>query len=349
VFETISPILINPKRSSISISLSKRFLLFQFMNKLVNQIEDDPYLNFISVLKNYKVLGKFLHGTVNELYRDRNKFYFKRFFYDGELYTLVKEEIENLYPKYKEIKVIISKHGVIVYDNYKVNDFNVLLLTIHAGTWAPKDIQDKMSISKKERFVQEDVDSDKIYRKIVLDKGGVWINNKLSRFVCDFNRVQNRCIYFNKKEKWLSKNIWNAGLKKQDINKIHYWHIEFYETLQNLLNTYNFNIIFDGHTMQDKLGRPKISFGTRYISPFYRPIVRSMRSKLRSLGYKKIYFNNPYSGGFILKWLNIKFPNLFIFSMEINKKEYMVSDKTRTLKRKLNKKSNDIFNMFDIK
>ena len=63
-------------------------------------MEEDPYLNFVSVLKNYKFLGKFLYGDIQEFYKDRNKFYFKKFFQDRSLWQLVKDDMEYLYPDY---------------------------------------------------------------------------------------------------------------------------------------------------------------------------------------------------------------------------------------------------------
>ena len=99
---------------------------------------------------------------------------------------------------------------------------------------------------------------------------------------------------------------------------------EFYFTLSRLIDTYRFNIIFDGHSMKDAKGRPEISFGTKYIPKFYMPIVRSMQKKLNNLGYNPVSLNVPYSGGYILQWLNSRFPDIFICSMEVNKRLYMV-------------------------
>ena len=82
IYETISPIVIKPHTDHLHISLSKRFIMFQVMNKLVKTIEEDPYFNFIAVLKSYKILGRILSGTVHEFYRDRNRLYFKNFFFD---------------------------------------------------------------------------------------------------------------------------------------------------------------------------------------------------------------------------------------------------------------------------
>ncbi len=348
IFKTISPLLINPTKTSITLSLSRRFFLFQILQKLAKEIEEEPYLNFLTVLKNYKLVGRVLHGTIKEMYKDRNKFYFKNFFLDRDLYELVKKDIEELYPKYKEINVILSKHGTIIYDNYKKNSFNVLLLTIHAGQWVPKEIENKMCLPKIFRKKEEDKDSDKLYSLVVLEKGGIWVSTKLSRFVCDLNRPQNRCIYFKDKEKWLHRKVWKDDLKENDIKKICSWHLEFYATLEKLLESYSFNIIFDGHTMKDKPDRPRVSIGTKYISSFYMPIVRSMRNKLSNLGYKPVLFNKPYGGGFILKWLKAKFPDRFIFSMEFNKKLYMKPNRRVTLKRKLNKIKKDMPKVFEL-
>ena len=75
LFEELSPVLIEPKPTSIKVSLSKRFLIFQILQELGKKIEDDPYLNFISVLENYKVFSELLHDHIKELLRDKNKFY----------------------------------------------------------------------------------------------------------------------------------------------------------------------------------------------------------------------------------------------------------------------------------
>jgi len=131
IFSILSPILINPSKTSITIGLSKRFLIFQMLKRLGKKIEDEPYLNFISVLKNYKVLGRILDGTVYELHRDRNNLYFKNFFVEREVWKLVKEDLEWLMKEHKDaknIKLAITKRGVLVYDNYKKNNFNLLLM-----------------------------------------------------------------------------------------------------------------------------------------------------------------------------------------------------------------------------
>src|SRR3989338_10510422 len=94
VIEHVLPIKVKPGYTSITIGLSKRFFIFQMIKQLVREIEDDPYLNFISFLKNYKILGKFLNGNIQDLYRDRGKSYFRNFFFDTELYELVKKDIE---------------------------------------------------------------------------------------------------------------------------------------------------------------------------------------------------------------------------------------------------------------
>jgi len=347
--ENLSPVLIRPSSSSLTISISKRFFLFKLMNRILNLIEEDPHLNFISILKSYKIFGKFLTGTLHEFYRDRNKLYFKNFFFDMELYEIIKKDIEYLHPKYDDVKMTITKNGVIIYDNYKKNSFNVLLLTIHSGTWVRENIKKKHLVSEKDRMVEEDRDTHKIYSRLVLEKGGIWIDNKKSRFVIDFNRGIERAIYDNysiRKGKY--SDVWKELPTKSEYRNIFNTYREFYFMLSTLVDTYKFNIIFDGHSMKDLPGRPNISFGTRYIPNFYIPIVKSMQRKITSMGYSPVLLNTPYGGGYILKWLSTKYPNVFIFSMEVNKKLYMNKNRTKSLKKKLEKVSSDLTNIFDI-
>jgi N-formylglutamate amidohydrolase len=351
IIEHLSPIVVNSKSATISVGLSKRFLLFQILKNITKKIEDDPYLNFISVLKNYKIMGRFLHGTLHELHRDRNKSYFRYFFYEKDLYEIIKKDLEWVYIQNKKdwdnIKVTITKRGIIIYDNYQKNNFNVLLLTIHSGTWMRKDIMKKQAISEQQRLLEDDIDTHKIYSPLVLNKGGIWIDSKASRFQCDYNRAPENSIYTNRSEKWL-KVLWKEELSKMQKAWLKEGYKEFYFTLERLIDTYRFNIIFDGHSMRDGKGRPNMSFGTKFIPKFYMPVVHSMRDKLLKIGYNSVSLNNPYEGGYILNWLNDRFPDLFIASMEINKNMYMSKDRRRTINSKLDKISKNITQIFEI-
>lgn len=346
--ETISPILFKPTSSSITISLSKRFFLFNMLNKTVRFIENEPYLNFISLVKNYKVLGRILSGTVKDLYRDRNTMYFKNFFADTELYNLVKKEITYVNKINPEIKVTITRRGLLIFDNYKKNSFNVLLLTIHGGTWVPEWIKKKMAITKEFRYTEEDVESNLLYRDLVLKKNGIWIDNKQSRFACDYNRKPHRTIYFENSEKWLKKNIWKEPPTQKEKEKIMEWYREFYFTLARIVDAYRFNIIFDAHTMKATKTRPNFSFGVKYVPKFYLPIVNSMQQKLIRKGWTPVLINKPYVGGAILRWFNVKFPDVFTFSMEVNKKLYMNKPRTKAYKSNIKKISKIIVDLMNI-
>ena len=347
VIENLTPVMISPKSSSITLSISKRFFLFRMMNKIIRVIEEDPHLNFVALLKSYKVLGRILHGTVYEFYRDRNKLYFKNFFYDKKLYHSVKHDLEFLHREYGDIKMTITKRGVIIYDNYKKNAFNVLLLTVHSGNWIPEKVAKKMHVSTKKRHQEEDRDTHKIYSPLVLQKGGIWIDNKQSRFLIDFNRNGERAIYKDNSEKWI-ESVWKKPLTAAEVKETYKSYYQFYFTLARLVETYQFNIIFDGHSMNPKPGRPEISFGTEYTPDFYMPIVKGMRRKMKSLGYKSVLFNTPYSGGNIVKWLKEKFPSTFIFSMEVNKSLYTTHDQLKSKDSKIAKLADHIPMIFDI-
>jgi len=306
-------------------------------------------MNFISLLKGYKVLGNFLYGTIHEFYRDRNEFYFKNFFIDKELYKIIKEEMETLVKNHPYMRVTITKKGIIIYDNYKKNQFNVLLMTMHGGAWLPKNLNNKIALTPKQTLQEEDMGTSQIYRNIVLKKAGIWIDNKQSRFGCDYNRSMLRCIYSEKSETWLPGNkMWKEDLSKEEISQIHENYKEFYFMLEKLVDAYRFNIIFDGHSMNSKEGRPDLSFGTEHIPRFYLPIVKSMRRKLISLGYHSIKFNTPYGGGHILHWLNKKFPDIFIFTMEINKCIYMNKANDKINSNKAKQLSQNLVQIFDI-
>ena len=326
---------------------ANRFFLFDLMGKIGRVIEEDIHSNFVALLRAHRFLGRILNGKLKEFYQDRNKIYFKKFFLDAKLYKLVKADIEYLYPQYPDVKMTITKRGVIIYDNYQKNVFNVLLLTIHSGIWVPMEIEKKLNISEEERFKEEDVDTNKLYCPLVLEKNGIWIDNKQSRFVVDFNRDLGDAIYSEKSEDWLDI-VWKESLTKKEMDGIHRSYREFYFTLAKLLDSYKFNIIFDGHSMRDKTGRPNISFGTKYIPNFYMPIVKSMQRKMASLEYSPIALDNPYQGGNILNWLSLKFPNLFIIAMEINKKIYMNKDRMKSIKYKIKKIAKDLTEIFNI-
>jgi N-formylglutamate amidohydrolase len=337
---------ISKELDSKQINSKKRFLISSMVNIMTRRIETDLYSNFVSLLKNFNFLGRILNGTIEELYKDRNKSYFKNFFSQAKLYNLIKEDLEWIYEKNKDIKLTITKKGIIIYDNYKKNQFNTLLLTIHSGTWIPEEIHKKQAISSKRRLLEEDIDSHRIYAPLVLEKGGIWIDNKFSRFACDYNRSAANSIYLNNSEKFV-KQIWKEELSDAERKGLLKNYAEFYFTLGHLIETYRFNIIFDGHTMRDTNTRPAISFGIKYIPQFYIPIVKSMQKKLINMNYHPVYLNDPYYGGYILQWLNKRFPDIFTFSMEVNKKLYMTKDRRKTVKKKLNSLVENLKQIFD--
>jgi len=350
-FEEISPITIDPSTTSLTVGISRRFLLFKLFEKLQRKVEDNPQLNFLSNLRSYKLLGEVLTGTLHEFYRDRNNLYFKNFFVDEKLYEIVKDDLTWVHKHAKkrkdDMKITITKRGVVIYDNYRPDQFNVLLMTIHSGTWMRSDIQKKQAISKEDRLLEEDISTQRIYGPIVLQKGGIWIDNKTSRFECDYNRDRNKAIYWDKSEEWLKK-LWKQPLTKSEKEWLLEGYDEFYHTLASLIRSYHFNIIFDGHSMKDGPDRPEFSFGTQYIPKFYMPIVQAMLEKLYSIGYDDVAFDKPFSGGHILQWMKQKFPDRFIFTIEVNKKLYMTKDRTRVLEQNLEKVSKDVASIFDL-
>lgn len=316
------------------------------IRKINDRIESTPHLNFISLLNAYKRVVDVLDGSIGYFYRKRNAIWFKKFFPEEELYELVKKDIELYHEKYPRVKLTITKNGIMVYDNYKKNKFNVLLMTTHGGTWVPEEGLSLMAVSKERILQEDDIGTGLIYGPLVLEKGGIWINTKFSRFFCDLNRERARAIYNNTSEKRV-KNIWKADLTKKQKTKILKNYDYFYYLLNRLIENYRFNMVFDGHSMANEKGRPDFSFGVKCIPLFYMPIVERIRNKLHDHTGKKVDFNNPYKAGYILEYLSNKYRNIFVFSMEINKKLYMGRKSLKINKNKLKKTSKAIKQMFE--
>ncbi|MBU0758213.1 MAG: N-formylglutamate amidohydrolase, partial [Nanoarchaeota archaeon] len=285
---------------------------------------------------------------VHEFYRDIKKPYFRDFFFDKRLYRSIKKDIEWIHSINKDIKVALNKRGLVIYDNYKKNDFNILMLTIHSGHWVPENIIDKHVISAKERAYEEDVGTHKIYGRLVLKNNGIWIDNKLSRYAIDFNRKEEEAIYKDHQEKWL-KHVWKKQLDIAEKRWLFECYERFYLTLESLIDTWRFNVIFDGHSMSDADDRPDISFGTTYVPRFYIPIVRQMEKKLKKKGYCSIDENTPYEGGYVNQVLKEKFPDVFILSMEINKKLYHIPNTTKPDDKKVENLSQVLSEIFAFK
>lgn len=328
-------------------SLTKYYSLFleEFQN-IQEKIESTPHLNFLSLLQTYKIVIEVLDGTVAYFHRNRNQIWFKHFFPDEELYNLVKEEIKLVNARFPNVKLTITKEGTLIFDNYKKNKFNILALTVHNGHWMPKHIQDLQRITKEQRYYEEDIGTNCIYGPLALIKGGIWINVCQSRFVCDYNRSIERAIYTNNSEKRL-KNIWKSPLKASDREYILSRYKNFYFVLNKLIDTHRFNIIFDGHSMVNERNRPPISFGIKYVPKFYLPIVNVMRMTFQQNTKIRIHINKPYSGGQIPRHLSEKFPDVFIFSMEINKSMYMDHKHMKMDYFKARKMQENLIRMFD--
>ncbi|MBD3313104.1 hypothetical protein GF345_01545 [Candidatus Woesearchaeota archaeon] len=335
---------LNDIRSKIEDYTYRKFLSWFY--SLSEDMHNKHHKNFLALLDSRELVIDVLDGTIRYFYNNRNKIWFRKFFYNKKVYELVKQDIELYNEKYPRIKLTLTRKGTMIFDYYRKNSFNTLLLTIHSGTWAPGYVKRKMAIYKTLRHKEEDQGSDLLYSDIVLKKGGIWIKTHQSRFVCDFNRSKRDAVYRNDSEMRV-KEIWKEEFSQKDKKRILKEYDKFYHILDKLIETHRFNIIFDGHSMVDEPDRPSVSFGTRYIPKFYMPIVRSMQRKMSNDLKEEIALNKPYEGGYILKYLSKKFPDVFIFSVEVNKRMYMNKAHTTIQKRKL-KRMKDLFqHIFD--
>lgn len=335
-------------KNIVSLPFEEQAVLKEKLNEVLDKIAENPFTNLLGLLQTYKIFDNQVSGTLAYFHRSRNSLWFKHFFVEEELYQLVKQDIEDLYPKYKHIKLLISDRGLVVYDNYQKNAFNVLLITPHSGSWIASRIREKMDLAEDLKTQEEDKGTDLIYRDIVLKNSGIWIDNKQSRFLCDYNRPRAKAIYDNESEYWLEK-FWKNRLTSSERAWIMESYDQFYGLLSKLIQSYRFNIIFDGHSMRNRKGRPLISIGKKHVKPFYVPNISFMEDELRKKGYQGVKEFVPYAGGHISDWFEDKFPDVFIFSVEINKKLYMDSSETKLLKGKTKKLAKDMLGLFLIK
>jgi N-formylglutamate amidohydrolase len=319
---------------------------FKKFSILKEALEQNPHNQFVTLLNALAKSENVLDGTVSYFYKHRNSLWFKMFFRDENLHALVVRELEYQSKHYPNIRLTLTPRGIMIFDNYKPNSFNILLLTIHDGTWVEDYVQSKMLWSPEKRYLEEDVETNKIYSQLVFKYGGIWIENKQSRFMCDFNRSPEKAIYDDRSEKWIN-NLWAEPLTNNTQRRIMKSYDQFYLMLSKIVEVYNFNIIFDAHSMRNKKSRPDISFGIAHSPAFYIPIVLQMQDHLRKELSKSVEINKPYKGGYILKWLEERYPNRFIFSMEINKRLYMNRRHDKPSTKKIINISNALANLFD--
>ena len=134
------------------LSLKNRFLMHEMSYAINTLTERDPFFTLIALLKKESKVGRIIYGTIEDLHKERNRKSFKNFFFDQKLYNLVKTDIEAMFEKKPDLQIIINRYGLMIYLNYKKNLFNVLLLTIHSGTWLPESIYKSMTLKKEFRY-----------------------------------------------------------------------------------------------------------------------------------------------------------------------------------------------------
>jgi len=319
---------------------------FNKFSLLKEALEHNPHNQFVTLLNTLSQSENVLDGTVSYFYKHRDDIWFKLFFRDEALHALVVRELEYQFKHNPDVKLTLTPRGIMIFDNYKPNKFNILLLTIHNGTWVESYVQEKMLWQAEKRYLEEDVETNKLYSSLVFKYGGIWVENKQSRFMCDFNRSKDKAIYDDSSEKWLS-SLWAEPLSGSISRRIMKSYAQFYLMLSKIVEVYNFNIIFDAHSMRNKKSRPDISFGIAHSPEFYIPIVLQMQAHLRKELSRSVEINKPYKGGYILEWLEERYPNRFIFSMEINKRLYMNRKHDKPSTEKIINISSILENLFD--
>ena len=117
----------------------KELFLMHEMGYMVNTIiERDPFYLLIALLQKESKVGRILYGTVEDLHKIRNRASFKKFFFDNKLYSLVKNDLEDIFKIKPDLQIIINRYGLMIYLNYKKKPFQHIIINHPLRNVAPR-------------------------------------------------------------------------------------------------------------------------------------------------------------------------------------------------------------------
>lgn len=251
-----------------------------------------------------------------------------------ELEILVNNELLKIKSD-KEVKVAIFKPGIIISKKPKQHGSkdNLLLTTIHNGTYIPANIEKYFYWNSKRRRTEEDIGTADLYRGLFHELGGTWINVLFSRFWIDLNRTKENALF-----KYEADTKYNVNLEKMSkyLEESEKYYNSFYALIAGLIQEDNL-FIFSGHSMRDKKDRPD-----------YCLIHKSDDDELGlAMLLENARINDPFQfdGGYLMKYISTVINNYKSVEFEVNKKLYTEDDDITIINQeKLNSISNIIIN-----
>lgn len=205
-----------------------------------------------------------------------------------------------------------------------VDDYVPYVCTaIHDGGNIRADIRDKISLSKFERWQEEDP-----YTGEFISSLPIRIIVHDSRYEYDLNRPPSECVYDSA---W-GKKVWKSPLtqiqKKKSLKK----HAQYYRILEALIKKleelFHSCLVFDIHSYNykrlERSDAPVFNLGTKFIPKKFRPFLDKWVEHLHTIELPYIKNisreNDVFVGkGHQLQFLTEKFSNTLVLATEIKK------------------------------
>ena len=206
--------------------------------------------------------------------------------FEPGLREIVEEELVMLRSFDKNIQAEVH-NGFAV---YKTGDSDLVLATIHNGSFVPETVELKQS--PEERRAQEDLFTGELYLPLFLNHGGIWITSHLSRYLVDMNRRRGEAVLGYESDET------GSNLAAGDEEELRRFADEFYSSFYAAsMKVLTGKFLFSGHSMNpEKNGIKRGDFCLIYnLDEEGLPL----KQKLEEQGFRDVRINDPfvYSGG----------------------------------------------------
>lgn len=193
---------------------------------------------------------------------------------------------------------------------------------IHNGHQLRPELEDKCNLSAQERFYEEDPYTGEFIKSLPIT-----LTTNDSRFEYDLNRPPQECIY---DEAW-GKQVWNAPLSDEQIERSLKKHADFYLVVEALIakleKDFGSVIVYDIHSYNFKRHEKSFNFniGIENIDKKkYNRIISYWKSQLQRIKIRKanadVSVNHLFYGrGYFLGFITEKFNKTLVLATEVKK------------------------------
>jgi uncharacterized protein (TIGR02421 family) len=196
---------------------------------------------------------------------------------------------------------------------------------IHNGGNFIKELLPKLSLSKSDRWLEEDP-----YTGIFIDSLPIRIITYDSRYLYDLNRDQSHCLY----ETAWGKKVWKKPLTRGQKEMLLQRHDDFYRVIDALMSYLKMKfgsvLVFDIHSynhqrLESQKDLPLFNLGTEGVKKKkYEPYIKNFMEELSSIGSGKIKNHTArnavfFGKGYFLGYLMKKYTSTLVLATEVKK------------------------------